>query len=45
MEYFHPEKALTLKLLLNWSPQPFQMGPEKIEIFNPLTKSPDFTLY
>ena len=31
MEYLHPEKVLTLKLLLSWWPQPFQMGPEKME--------------
>ena len=31
MEYFHPEKLLTLKLLLSWWPQPFQMGPGKME--------------
>ena len=45
MEYFYPEKLLTLKLLLSWWPQPFQMGPEKNGILNPLTKSPDFKLY
>ena len=31
MEYFHPEKLLTLKLLLSCWPQPFQMVPEKME--------------
>ena len=31
MEYFHPEKLLTLKLLLSLWPQPFQMRPEKME--------------
>ena len=31
VEYFHPEKLLTLKLLLSQWPQSFQMGPEKME--------------
>ena len=31
MEYFHPGKLITLKLLLSCWPQPFQMGPEKME--------------
>ena len=31
MEYFHPKKLLTFKLLLSWRSQPFQMGPEKME--------------
>ena len=30
MEYFYPEKLLTLKLLLSWWPQAFQTGPEKM---------------